>query len=189
MSDQFLGEIRPFANNFAPRSWMPCNGQLLPISRYTSLFALLGTMYGGNGTTTFALPNIAGTTLYNYGQGPGLQDYVQGETGGSETVTVLSTEMPMHNHTFTVDNAPAGVERSSETVAPAAGVSFLANGFSKSAASGNGQANNFNATAANTTMAPNMIGATGGSQAHQNMAPFLTISYYIAWEGVFPARN
>ncbi|OCX53138.1 hypothetical protein BEL04_02145 [Mucilaginibacter sp. PPCGB 2223] len=189
MSDQFLGEIRPFANNFAPRGWLQCNGQILPISRYTALFSLLGTMYGGNGSTTFGIPNIGGTTLYNAGQGPGLQDYVQGENGGADAITIITSDMPAHNHTFTADNAPVAIERGSETNAPAANVSFLANGFAKSTSVGNGAVNTFVTTAPNTTMAPNMISPAGGGQAHENRAPFLTISYYIALEGVFPARN
>ncbi len=189
MSDQFLGEIRPFANNFAPRGWILCNGQLLPIQRYSALFSLLGTYYGGNGTTNFQLPNIAGTTLYSAGQGPGLQSYVQGENGGADAVAIVTTDMASHSHTFVADNAPVAVERGSETNTPAANVSFLANAYAKSASAGNGVVNSFVTTAANATMAPNMISPIGGGLPHENRAPFLTINYYIALEGDFPARN
>lgn len=189
MSDQFLGEIRPFAGNFAPYGWMLCQGQTLPIQQYAALFSLLGTNYGGNGTTNFQLPNIAGVTLYNQGAAPGLSSYVPGETGGAESVAIVTSDMPSHNHQFVTDNAPLAVERSSDTSVPAAGISFLANGFTKSAAAGNGPTNGFVTTAANpATMAPTMLSPIGGGQPHENRAPFLTISYCIALQGDFPAR-
>jgi len=189
MSDQFLGEIRPFAGNFAPYGWMLCQGQTLPIQQYAALFSLLGTYYGGNGTTNFQLPNIAGVTLYNSGSAPGLSPYVQGENGGSESVIIVNSDMPSHSHQFMADAAPLPVERSSDTSAPAPGISFLANGFTKSSVAGNGPTNGFVTTTANpATMAPTMLNPIGGSQGHENRAPFLTISYCIALQGDFPAR-
>jgi len=195
MSDQFLGEIRPFAGNFAPYGWATCNGQILPIARYTALFSLLGTMYGGNGTTNFALPNIAGTVLYNAGQGPGLQDYVQGEAGGSETVVVTQSEMPAHNHTFNGSSAGGvafGIVQ--ETNAPATnGTSNLSSYVAHDNATPPGALPTTfgytHTTPVNTNLAPNTIGTTGGNQPHENRAPFLTITYCIALEGAFPARN
>jgi len=186
MSDQFLGEIRPFANNFAPYGWAQCNGQILPISQNAALFALLGTAFGGNGTSNFGLPNIAGVTLQNQGQGPGLLDYVMGENGGADTVAVITSEMPAHTHQFMADAAPNPVERSTDTSAPGLNNSFLANGLAKSPTAGNNQLNGFVTTPVNVSMAATMLNPIGGSQAHENRAPFLTINYCIALTGVFP---
>src|SRR5215213_5859350 len=106
MADPYIGEIRMFAGNFAPRGWALCNGQLLSISQNTALFSLLGTMYGGNGQTTFALPDLRGRVPLHFGQGPGLSNYVEGEVGGTETVTLTTGEMPSHNHGANGNQAP-----------------------------------------------------------------------------------
>lgn len=194
MADYFLGEIRPFANNFAPYGWMQCNGQLLPIQQYTALFSLLGTFYGGNGTTNFQLPNIQGIVLVGTGQLPGGSDYVIGETGGVPSVSLLTSEIPAHNHTF--NGASAGAPATwapNETRAPATnGTSYLSNLAAKNAAGGNlfGFAYLPGATnPPNTLLGAATIGIAGGSQPHENRQPFLTINYCIATVGQFPARN
>ncbi|WP_448698508.1 phage tail protein [Mucilaginibacter sp. AW1-3] len=195
MSDQLLGEIRPFAGTFAPSGWALCNGQILPIQRYTSLFAILGTQYGGNGTTNFALPNIQGATLVSQGTGPGLSPYVVGETAGSETVAVLQTEMPGHTHTFNAASAGGiAVAIANETNAPATnGTSHLSAfvAHNNNVPPGN-IPNTFgytHTTPVNTQLNAQTVGLTGGTQPHENRAPFITINYCIALVGTFPVRN
>jgi len=176
MSDQFVGEIRPFACTFAPLNWALCNGQLMPISQNTALFSLLGTYYGGNGTSTFALPNLQGQMAVGQGQGPGLSPYVMGETTGSENVTLLMNQNPLHTHSLAVDtqsgtsNSPTGnylAQVGGSRIKPAV-PSY------SGAATGN--------------MATASIGLAGGSTPHNNMMPYLVINYCIALTGVFPAR-
>jgi microcystin-dependent protein len=173
MSDPFVGEIRMFGGNFAPRGWALCNGQLLPISQNTALFSLLGTYYGGDGKTTFALPNLQGRVPLQQGQGPGLSDRVLGELGGEQAVTLLQSEMPAHNHTVGCDSGVG-------TVGPPT------NGMW--AAGGRGRPSAYSATP-NTIMAPNALAIAGGSLPHNNMQPYLCVTFIIALQGVFPPRT
>ena len=174
MSDPFLGEIRMVGFNFAPHGWAFCNGQIMPIQQNTALFSLLGTMYGGNGTSTFGLPNLQGNVPLGQGQGPGLSDYVIGQTGGEPSVTLLNSELPQHNHLVA---ASSGVASSTE---PAGNVlARSASGLTAYSSTGT----------VNTVLAPSLIGLAGGSQPHNNMMPSLTVNFCIALSGVFPARN
>ncbi|MFT3743530.1 MAG: tail fiber protein [Pyrinomonadaceae bacterium] len=175
MADPFVAEIRIFPFNFAPRGWAWCDGQLLPLSQNTALFSLLGTTYGGNGKSNFALPDLQGRAPMHPGQGPGLSLHDLGETGGSETVTLLETEIPSHSHSAGSQNvALGGVVQPSATTTlnrPASGNLF--------------------ATTTNPTvqMAPETIAPTGGGQPHKNMQPYLTFYFCIALQGVYPPRT
>jgi microcystin-dependent protein len=177
MSEPFIGQVMMFAGNFAPRGWAFCQGQLLSIAQNTALFSILGTTYGGNGQTTFALPDLRGRYPMQPGQGPGLSPRTLGEQGGSETVTLISTQMPAHTHSHTAF-AEAG-----DSISPQgnfnAGLTL----------SGSGTQESLYASSANTTMNPASIGVAGGSQPHNNMPPFLCINFIIALEGIFPSRN
>ena len=172
MTDQFVGEIRIFGGNFAPTGWAFCNGQLLPISQNTALFSLLGTQYGGNGTSNFALPNLQGSAPIHPGQGPGLSLYDLGQSGGSETVTLLQSEMPAHSHAFRGNNTLGDI--------PVPG--------------GNALARHANSYQQNTTqnlvlMNPAALPPAGGSLPHNNMQPYLTLNFNIALQGVYPPRG
>lgn len=177
MADPFIGEIRMFAGNFNPTGWALCNGQLLPISQNAALFSILGTFYGGNGVSTFALPNLQGRVPLHWGQGPGLSQYVIGEVTGVENVTLLTTQMPLHNHTANASNAAAG------QAGPANGVWAIPVDSTGAAGAG------FNAPPPNATLAPASIGNTGGSQPHTNIQPILAVSFIIALVGIFPSRG
>jgi microcystin-dependent protein len=177
MSEPFIGEVRIFAGNFAPRSWAFCQGQLLSIAQNTALFSILGTTYGGNGQTTFALPDLRGRYPMQPGQGPGLSPRTLGEQGGSETVTLISTQMPAHTHTLSANGA-AG-----DSISPQGGFNA---GLTLS---GTGQPESLYASSADTTMNPAAIGAAGGSQPHNNMSPFLCLNFIIALEGIYPSRE
>ncbi len=176
MSDPFIGEIRMFAGNFAPRGWALCNGQLLPIAQNTALFSILGTTYGGNGQTTFALPDLRGRVPLSSGQGPGLSPYTLGEMAGSESVTLLTTQMPTHTHTLNASTQPGSA------TSPAGGV--CASGVDSQGGNVNGYV-----ASPNTTMAPQAIGAAGGNQPHENRQPYLCVNFIIALQGIFPSRN
>lgn len=183
MADQFVAEIRVFGFNFAPTGWAQCNGQILPISQNTALFSLLGTTYGGNGTSTFALPNLMGDIPLHVGRnqpGPGLSVYDLGQTSGTQTVTLLQTEMPQHTH-------PPVVSSSNGTVTTSSG-NQMAKAFK-----GNLQSSSsglfYSAAPPNTMMAPQAIGPQGGGQPHNNLMPTLVLNYCIALQGAFPARN
>ena len=173
MSEPFLAEIRIFAGNFAPRGWAVCNGQLLPISQNTALFSLLGTQYGGDGKTTFALPNLQGMAPMHFGQGPGLTDRVIGEVGGSQTVTLLSNQVPQHNHVFNAGSGGRGnvttVPNNTNSDAPAL--------------------TNIYGTSGGTQMNPSMLQPTPPSQPHDNMQPYLVLNFIIAIAGIFPSRS
>jgi microcystin-dependent protein len=175
MSDQFVAEIRIFPFNFAPTGWAFCDGQLLPLSQNTALFSLLGTTYGGNGKSNFALPDLQGRAPMQPGQGPGLSLHDLGETGGSETVTLLESEIPSHTHQMRAAN------EASTTNAPAG--ALVGRPF--------GRGNNIftTATANLVAMAPEKVAPAGGDQPHNNMQPFLTLSFCIALQGVFPPRS
>jgi len=174
MSDQFVGEIRPFPYNFAPYGWALCDGQLMSISQNTALFSLIGTYYGGDGRTTFGLPNLQGQIAVSQGQAAGLSVYEIGETIGSETVTLLLTQMATHTHAGAVSSTAgrATTPGSSVVLAP----------------TGRGGPPLY-ASASNALMAPNAVGPTGGSGPHNNMMPYLVINYCIALTGIFPPRS
>src|SRR3954469_26017647 len=169
MSEPFLGEIRMFGGNFAPRGWALCNGQLLAISTNTALFSILGTTYGGNGQTTFGLPDLRGRVPLHQGQGQGLSPYNLGEVGGSETVTLLTPQMPAHNHPFAPPVSSA-----------AGGAADPTNNFPAAQDATQGPFN-YNTTTTGAGGA-GMSGAQGGSQPHANIQPFLCVNYIIALE-------
>lgn len=175
MADPFVAEIRIFPFNFAPRGWAKCEGQILPISQNTALFSLLGTTYGGNGKSTFALPNLQGTAPMHHGQGPGLSLYDIGQTGGSETVTLLASEIPAHNHIMRANNGDGISPTPANNVASAPGADrdlFL-----------------YKVGSPNTGMNPAAVGLAGGGVPHNNLMPYLTLNFCIALQGVFPPRS
>lgn len=175
MASPFVAEIRMFGGNFAPTGWASCDGQLLPISQNTALFSLLGTFYGGDGKSTFALPNLAGASPMGQGQGPGLSDRFIGELSGSPTVTLLTPEMPLHPHSLQADSFDTGDGR---TPGP---------GFSLAKTSpGNAYQS---ATTPLVQMNLQALAISGGSLPHNNMMPFLTVYFIIALQGVFPPRS
>ena len=172
MADPFVAEIRIFPFNFAPRGWAWCDGQLLPLSQNTALFSLLGTTYGGNGKSNFALPDLQGRAPMHPGQGPGLSLHDLGETGGSDTVTLLESEIPAHSHAATASQAD-GIERLPNDQLLATGI-----GIGQYAAPG-----------APTTLNPQALAPAGGDQPHNNLQPYLTFYFCIALQGVFPPRG
>ena len=175
MTDPFLAEIRMFGGNFAPTGWALCNGQLIPISQNTALFSLLGTNYGGDGRVTFGLPNLMGAAPMQQGQGPGLSPRSLGETGGVPSVTLLTSEMPAHTHQV---NA---LDASGDVTTPD-------NALWASAQLGRVGTNMYSNAAPNQMMNPMTTGFTGGSQPHNNMPPYLCVSFIIALQGIFPQR-
>ncbi len=175
MSSPFLAEIRIFPFNFAPKGWAFCNGQLLPISQNTAVFSLLGTTYGGDGKSTFALPNLQGSAPLMPGQGPGLSLYDLGQAGGETNVTLIKSEMPAHRHTPHA-NSGAGTQ-SSPANADWASAKVLRQGI-----------NLYTKSNPNTTMRPQTLGLTGGNLPHNNMPPYLVLNFCIAMQGIFPSR-
>ena len=171
--DPFVAEIRIFPFTFAPKGWAFCNGQILPISQNTALFSLLGTVYGGDGKSTFALPDLQGSAAMHPGQGPGLSQRFLGQMGGEESVVLLDSEIPVHTHTV---NALTQV---ASTALPAADNAL--------ARSNNGSAYRDTSTSM-VTMSPSALAPAGGSLPHNNMMPYLTMNYNIALQGVFPQR-
>ena len=178
MADQFVAEIRIFAGNFAPTGWALCNGQLMPISQNTALFSLLGTTYGGDGKTTFALPDLQGRAPLQAGQGPGLSLRDLGEEGGEEAVTLLESEMPAHSHTVRCLGANAS-QGSPETGVWAIAGARRAEVVQYSASAGNPSA----------LMNPLALTIAGSSSPHNNMPPYLTLNFIIALQGIFPPRG
>ena len=176
MSNPFVAEIRIFTGNFAPTGWAQCNGQLLPISQNTALFSLLGTTYGGDGKSTFALPNLQGSAPMQAGQGPGLSLRDLGEVGGEQTVTLLQTEMPAHSH---------GAQGSSGSNQVLPTNNAWASGQKLGGANLYAPSN----PATNVQMSPFATSIAGGNQPHNNMPPFLGLTFIIALQGVFPARS
>jgi microcystin-dependent protein len=170
--DPYIGEIRMFAGNFAPRGWALCNGQLLSIAQNTALFSLLGTMYGGNGQTTFGLPDLRGRVPLHFGQGPGLTPYAQGELSGSETVTLTTNEMPSHNH------GANGNQAGGNSPSPAGRYWAMSS-----------RRDTMYASSANVAMQPQALDLTGNGQPHDNMQPYLTVNYIIALQGLYPPRS
>ncbi|HEX9954349.1 MAG TPA: tail fiber protein [Allosphingosinicella sp.] len=180
MADPFVAEIRIFAFNFAPKGWAFCNGQIMPISQNTALFSLLGTFYGGDGKTNFALPNLQNSAPMHTGQGSGLSQRFLGQIGGSEYVTLLQSEMPVHTHAM-LGRAAAGSTTDPQGAAPAT-MSFVAG-------SSFGQVRGYStAVPADTAMNPTLAIA-GGSLPHNNMQPYLALNFCIALQGVFPPRQ
>lgn len=172
--DPFVAEIRIFPFNFAPKGWAFCDGQLLPLSQNTALFSLLGTTYGGDGKSTFALPNLQDSAPMHPGQGNGLSLRDLGETGGEQFVTLIDSEMPAHTHVL------QGVSFLSSTATPN-NTTVLAKSLN-----GTAYADNSNGV---VNMAPEALPIAGGSLPHNNMMPFLTLSFCIALQGVFPPRS
>ena len=168
--EPFIGEIRMFAGNFAPRGWALCDGQILQIVQNTALFSILGTTYGGDGQTTFGLPDLRGRFPIGQGQGPGLSSRQIGEMAGAEAVTLTTAQMPAHTHVARAKGA-AGT-----TSAPGNNV----------AAAGR---NLYSTAAPDVALSVAAIAATGGSQTHENMPPYLGITFIIALEGIYPPRN
>jgi len=176
MADPFVAEIRIFPFNFAPKGWATCDGQLLPLSQNTALFSLLGTTYGGDGKSNFALPNMAGNAPMHPGQGPGLSLHDLGETGGSETVTLLESEIPAHAHFMRAHNGDQADHQN-----PDASTSL--------AQSANGSAYQSTANSNLTQLANQILSPAGGDQPHNNLQPYLTLNFCIALQGVFPPRS
>lgn len=176
MTAPFIGEIKMFAGTFAPRNYALCNGQILPISQNTALFSLLGTTYGGNGTTNFALPDLRGRAPMHPGTGAGLSQHVLGEMSGENNVTLLSTQMPIHNHPI----SGAVIANSSPSNTPASNTLFT-----------NSSPNQLYGAALGTpvNLAPQSVTLSGGSQPHNNTQPYLGVNFIIALFGIFPARN
>lgn len=175
MTDPFLAEIRIFAGNFAPRGWALCQGQLMPISQNTALFSLLGTNYGGDGKSTFALPNLEGAAPMQQGQGPGLSYRQLGSQGGSPTTTLLAEHLPAHTHTVRAVDA-AGTKTSP------AGAMFGQGRNGRSAT------RTYSTAAPNLAMSPLAAAEAGGGQPHNNMPPYLVVGFIIALEGIYPPR-
>ena len=175
MTEPFIGEIQIFGFNFAPRNWAQCQGQILPIAQNTALFSLLGTQYGGNGQTTFALPNLQGNAACNQGQGPGLTPRSIGETFGEDSVTLLDQQMPSHQHAVTVfaQNDPT-----KRAASPSAGNGLASPATFPAFAPGNSPP---------VAFAPGLVGVAGGSQPHSNQQPYLSMNFCIALSGIFPS--
>ena len=174
MSDQFVAEIRIFAGNFAPRGWAFCNGQLLPITQNTALFSLLGTTYGGDGQSNFALPNLQGSAPLQQGQGPGLSLYDLGQQGGVPAVTLLTSEIPSHSHQA---QAVGGNNKTSP----------ITNTWSTLGSTRTPPP--LYSDTQNTSMSPaSALALTGGGLPHNNMSPYLCLTFIIAMQGIFPAR-
>jgi microcystin-dependent protein len=177
MADNFVGEIRIVPFNFAPNGWAMCNGQLLPISQNTALFSLLGTFYGGDGTSNFGLPDLQGCAPVNFGQGPGLSPYGLGQTGGETTVTLSLSQIPSHTHTASPNagNGDVNNPQGNTWAKPHLGKTPI-NIYSNTAGSG-------------LNMNPSAFTLTGGNLPHNNMSPYLTLNFIIALTGIFPPRS
>ena len=178
MSEPYVGEIRMFGGNFAPLTWAFCNGQLLSIAEYETLFSLIGTTYGGDGQSTFALPNLQGRLAVGMGQGPGLSNYGLGQTGGSEEVTLLTTNMPSHMHTLqaTTTNATLSSPTGNLTGAVTGNSAFL---YTKPGSPGPTLGN----------LSTQACSNAGGSQPHENIMPLQCVSFIISLYGIYPSRN
>ncbi len=187
-AEPFVGEIMLVGWNFAARGWALCQGQLMALSQYSAVYALLGTTYGGNGQSTFALPDLQGRSAIGWGQGPGLTDRDLGEVGGNEAVTLITSQMPVHNHAITPQavNIPATNTATTLTDDPAGNI--------LAGSSGRGGTRFAAPSTANTALGGSptisgMTGIAGGSEPHDNMMPFLALNYQIALQGIFPSRS
>ena len=174
MADPFVAEIRIFPFNFAPKGWAWCDGQLLPLSQNTALFSLLGTTYGGDGKSNFALPDLQGRAPMHPGQGPGLSLHDLGETGGSETVTLLESEIPSHTHALRASTDDGDLKAPT----PARSLARSTAGFAYQSSAAGIQA-----------MSPSTLAPAGGDQPHNNLQPYLTCYFCIALQGDFPSRT
>jgi microcystin-dependent protein len=172
MGQPFIGEIRMFGGNFAPAGWEFCNGQLLPISENDALFTLIGTIYGGDGQSTFALPNLQSRVPVHQGQGPNLlNNYTQGEMAGVESVTLTTNQIPVHTHAFLASTAGGNDNNVTNNVVA------------------DGPARSFIEANPNTPLAASAVSPVGGSQPHENVIPVLTINYILSLYGIFPNRS
>ncbi len=174
MAEPFIGQIIQAGFNFAPRGYATCDGQLLSIAQNTALFSLLGTTFGGDGRVTFGLPDLRGRVAIHQGQGPGLTSRVMGEASGQENHTLISSEMPQHNHLAAASNAGGALGTPNGN--------FLA-------ASSSNQTAMYRPASDGSALSPQTIGLSGGSQPHNNMQPYLVINFCIAMVGIFPSRN
>ncbi|HVR08356.1 MAG TPA: tail fiber protein [Thermoanaerobaculia bacterium] len=177
MANPFLAEIRIFPFNFAPKGWAFCDGQILPLSQNTALFSLLGTTYGGDGKSNFALPNMQGNAPMHPGQGPGLSLHDLGETGGSDTVTLLESEMPAHSHSLTANSLNSATAQT-----PASNLGLAKSKTIQAYFPGS-------PVPATTTIADVAVAPAGGDQPHNNLQPYLTLNFCIALQGVYPPRT
>jgi microcystin-dependent protein len=171
--DPFVAEIRIFPFNFAPKGWAFCDGQILPLSQNTALFSLLGTTYGGDGKSNFALPNMQGNAPMHPGQGPGLSLHDLGETGGSESVTLLESEIPSHSHAMQADVLDIA---DTNVVSPNASYALSSGGT-------------LYQSTGNAFLSDNALAPAGGDQPHNNLQPYLTLNFCIALQGVYPPRT
>lgn len=176
--DPYIGEIRLFAGNFAPTGWALCDGQLLPIAQNAALFSILGTTYGGNGQTNFALPDLRGRVPMHPGQGPGLSPRTLGEIGGDESVTLLANQMPAHSHALNASNTQGGADSPAN--------SLLAQSYDQN---NNNPISTYAGGNPNTALNPASVGLTGNNLPHDNLQPYGCITFIIALTGVFPSRN
>ena len=174
MSQPYIAEIKMFGGNFAPRGYAFCYGQLMSITQNTALFSLLGTTFGGNGTTTFGLPDLRGRVPIGFGQGPGLSDYVLGEMAGQESVQLLQNQMPQHTHLLAANSAGG------TSTAPA-NTEVLAASTARDKV--------YSTSGPDTTLSPQSIQNAGSSLPHENRQPFLAVNFIIALQGIFPSRN
>jgi microcystin-dependent protein len=181
LMDEFIGIIKIFAGNFAPRGWAICNGQLMSISQNTALFSILGTTYGGDGQTTFALPDLKGRVPVGQGTGPGLQTVDLGEVSGEQNHTLIQTEIPAHTHAALVSSADSTQAAATNGASIATPGSLAGRSFVSTLG--------FNTTPPNTALNPTSITPTGGSQPHNNMQPYLGINYIICTDGLYPSRS
>ncbi len=170
MSDQFLGEIRIFPFNFPPKGWAFCNGQLMPLSQNTALFSLLGTTYGGDGKSTFALPDLRGRIPIHHGQGAGLQNYILAEAGGAEQITLTQQQIPAHTHPLLATTAVG------TAASPQGGV-----------LAASGSSNVYRQGPSSVALSNQTVGPVGGSQPHTNLQPYLCITFIISLFGIFPS--
>jgi microcystin-dependent protein len=177
VTDQWVGEIRAVGFNFAPQGWALCNGQILPISQNTALFSLLGIFYGGDGRTTFALPNLQATIPLGMGQGPGLSSYQVGETLGTSSVTLVETQLPAHNHVANALGGQGNADSPQNAVWAESRTGRVADQVYASPPAGLGQ------------LAPTALSLDGGGQPHNNLPPYLVVNFIIALQGIFPARD
>jgi microcystin-dependent protein len=181
MSEPFLGEIRMFAGNFNPRAWALCDGQILSIAQNQALFSLLGTTYGGDGRTTFALPDLRGRLPQHWGNGQGLSNYALGQKTGTETVTLTAAQIPAHTHMLTpgCNNAVANTDSQTAVGTFPATQNGVEGGYPMYAAAAQG----------NSKMLATPTGSTGGNQPHDNRQPSLVVTFIICLQGLFPSRN
>ncbi len=173
MADPYIGQLTTFGGNFAPRGWAECDGQLLSISQYSSLFSILGTTYGGDGVSTFGLPDLRGRIALHAGQGAGLSYYRLGAKGGTETVTLTTNQISSHSHSYNANSATMASGTPQGNSLPTPG----------------GKKTPYTANAPNTTMASGCVSNTGGGQSHNNLQPYLVLTRLIALEGVYPSRS